>query len=81
MKTISVTELRRNPTAALAGVEAGETYVVTRHLRPIARLVPVEAEPVVTIPPRRPAPTNLATRAQRHTYEETEALRNEMASD
>ena len=38
-------------------VEAGESYVVTRHRRPIARLVPVEAESVVIIPPKRSAPT------------------------
>lgn len=44
MRTITVAELRQNPTAALAEVEAGHTYVVTRHRREIARLVPpVEA--------------------------------------
>lgn len=40
-KTITVAELRQNPTEALNAVEAGETYLVTRHNRPIARLVPV----------------------------------------
>lgn len=40
MKTISVGELRQNPTAALDAVEHGETFVVTRHRREIARLVP-----------------------------------------
>ena len=81
MKTISVAELRRNPTTALADVEAGESYVVTRRRRPVAMLVPVEVEPGVIIPPRRPAATNLAARAQRHTYEETEALLKELASE
>lgn len=40
MKTISVAELRQNPTQALNEVEHGETYVVTRHRREIGRLVP-----------------------------------------
>ncbi|GAB3486561.1 type II toxin-antitoxin system Phd/YefM family antitoxin [Flexivirga sp.] len=44
MKTITVGQLRQNPTAALDEVERGETYVVTRHRREIGRLVP---------PPRR----------------------------
>ncbi|MDR1188784.1 MAG: type II toxin-antitoxin system prevent-host-death family antitoxin [Bifidobacteriaceae bacterium] len=42
MKTISVGELRQNPSEALAEVERGATYVVTRHRRPIARLVPAQ---------------------------------------
>jgi prevent-host-death family protein len=42
MKTISVGELRQNPTEALSEVERGGTYVVTRHRRPIAQLVPIE---------------------------------------
>lgn len=40
MKTISVGDLRQNPTAALDDVEHGETYSVTRHRREIARLIP-----------------------------------------
>ena len=67
MKTITVAELRQNPTAALADVEAGETYVVTKHQRPIARLVPPldnDSNPALqqVVPPRRTAPTNLALR-------------------
>lgn len=41
MKTISVGELRQNPTQMLADVEAGETYRVTRHNREVARVIPV----------------------------------------
>ena len=76
-------ELRQNPTAALAEVEAGATYVVTRHRRPIAKLVPVQAEPLVVIPAKNPGPTHLADRPRdgMRTYEETEALLREMASD
>lgn len=56
MKTITVAELRQNPTQALADVEAGQTYVVTRHRHPVARLVPVgEATPQV-VPPRDAGP-------------------------
>lgn len=40
MKTISVAELRQNPTAALQDVEHGESYVITRYRRAVARLVP-----------------------------------------
>lgn len=40
MKTISVGDLRQNPTAALDAVAHGETYSVTRHRREIAQLVP-----------------------------------------
>lgn len=39
-KTISVGELRQNPTAALNDVAAGESYDVTKHNQVIARLVP-----------------------------------------
>lgn len=81
MKTITVAELRQNPTAALEAVEGGETYVVTRHRRPIARLVPVEPEPVVLIPAKRPGPSDLSSRPVRRSYEETEALLREMTSE
>lgn len=47
-KTISVGELRQNPTAALNGVAAGESYDVTKHNQVIARLVPaIEAASAV----------------------------------
>ncbi|MDR1393275.1 MAG: type II toxin-antitoxin system Phd/YefM family antitoxin [Bifidobacteriaceae bacterium] len=41
MDTISVGALRQNPSAALAAVESGRTYLVTRHRHPIAQLAPV----------------------------------------
>lgn len=40
MKTITVGQLRQNPTTMLDEVEAGESYVVTRHNRAIARILP-----------------------------------------
>lgn len=45
MKTITVGELRQNPTAMLAEVEAGETYRVTRHGREVGRMVPPQTIP------------------------------------
>ncbi|WP_022881991.1 type II toxin-antitoxin system Phd/YefM family antitoxin [Gryllotalpicola ginsengisoli] len=41
MKTITVGQLRQNPTAMLADVEAGETYTITRHDHEVARVVPL----------------------------------------
>ena len=84
MKTITVAELRQNPTAALDEVEGGQTYVVTRHRRPIAQLIPVTAE-VVTIVPPQPgqAVTRLSDRPRDHLHEyaDTEELLREMSSD
>lgn len=61
MKSITVAELRQNPTAALADVEAGESYVVTKHRRPVAKLVPPDThEPVRIVPARNPLPSNLS---------------------
>lgn len=48
MKTISVGDLRQNPTAALSDVEHGETYSITRHRREIARLTPAPRRQPVT---------------------------------
>ncbi|AYG04477.1 type II toxin-antitoxin system Phd/YefM family antitoxin [Gryllotalpicola protaetiae] len=52
MKSITVGQLRQNPTAMLADVEAGETYRVTRHDREIARIVPLAAVPLLVEPKR-----------------------------
>ena len=63
MRTITVAQLRQNPTEAIAAVEAGESYVVTRHRRPVAQLIPPTDDAVIRVtPPRNPAPTNLAGR-------------------
>lgn len=43
VKTISQRELRNDNAAIMAGVEGGETYVVTRRGVPVAALGPVEA--------------------------------------
>lgn len=81
---ITVAELRQNPTAALKDVEDGETYVVTKHRRPVAKLVPPEDDVLLRIrPARNPGPSRLAARPRTasRTYEETEALLAEMASE
>ncbi|WP_022873405.1 type II toxin-antitoxin system Phd/YefM family antitoxin [Nesterenkonia alba] len=52
MKTISVGDLRQNPTRMLDDVESGEVYVLTRHNREVARIVPSESSARV-IPPKR----------------------------
>jgi prevent-host-death family protein len=61
MKSITVAELRQNPTEALRDVESGETYVVTRHRREVARLVPPSGG-VDLIPAKRPGPARLSER-------------------
>lgn len=52
MKTVTVGQLRQNPTEMLADVEAGETYRITRHDREIGRIVPA-AEVALILPPRK----------------------------
>lgn len=59
MKTITVGQLRQNPTAMLADVEAGEVYQVTRHNREIARIVPCAHE-VELVPRKRRTGSRLA---------------------
>lgn len=64
MKTITVGQLRQNPTAMLEDVEAGEVYRITRHDREIALIVP--RDPAATLIPRkRDGGTHLA-RLARH---------------
>jgi prevent-host-death family protein len=41
VKTISQRELRNDNAEVIRGVEQGETYTVTRHGVPVARLVPL----------------------------------------
>lgn len=59
MKTITVAQLRQNPTAMLGEVEAGETYRVTRHNREIARIVP-RNHGLELLPPKRSTGSRLA---------------------
>ncbi len=59
MKWITVGQLRQNPTAALAEVESGETYRITRHSREIGRIVPV-GPGAGLIPAKKHGPANLS---------------------
>lgn len=51
MKSITVGELRQNPTAMLDDVATGETYRITRHGREVGRILPPD-EPLPLIPAR-----------------------------
>lgn len=83
MKTITVAELRQNPTRALAEVEGGETYEVTRHRHPIAKLVPYETEVPVLVPARATGGARLRDRPDRgaYTHEQVQAILADMADD
>lgn len=72
MKAITVAQLRQNPTAALDDVQAGQSYVITRHRHAIARLVPVDTSALGVIPARSPGGSRLSQRPQRRTYDEAE---------
>ena len=63
MKSITVGQLRQNPTAMLADVEAGETYRVTRHDHEIARVVPLPSQVALT-PRKRASGSRLAELSQ-----------------
>lgn len=41
MKTLTVTELNRNPSAPLRDVQEGQTVIVTSHGKPVARITPI----------------------------------------
>ncbi len=78
MKTITVGQLRQNPTAMLDDVEAGEVYRVTRHDREIARIVPPDPSSSL-VPRKRPGGSNL-TGLARHELR-TAASIEELLSD
>ncbi|MGU3435865.1 type II toxin-antitoxin system Phd/YefM family antitoxin [Actinomycetes bacterium M1A6_2h] len=40
MKSITVAQLRQNPTEAIDDLERGEEYIITRHRKEVGRLVP-----------------------------------------
>ncbi len=65
MRTISVRELRQNPTAMLDAVEGGEVYAVTRHNKVIARITPVRSPGVELTPARHHEGLQLAKRPRR----------------
>lgn len=48
MKSVTVGQLRQNPTETLAEVEAGVTFRITRHNREVGRIVPPGNNSVLT---------------------------------
>lgn len=84
MKTVTVAELRQNPTPALDAVAAGASLTVTKHRRPVAMLVPADDDaPVKLLPAANPSPSQLAARPRSslHSYEDTESLLEVMGSE
>lgn len=75
MKTITVGQLRQNPTEMLAAVEAGEVYRVTRHNREVARIVPSE-HGLELLPAKRRGGSRLAAlpRHELHTASSVDEL-------
>jgi len=64
MKTITVGQLRQNPTIMLNEVEAGETYRVTRHDHEVARVVPLA--PGLHVTPRKRSGGSRLAQLPRH---------------
>lgn len=82
MKSITVGQLRQNPTAMLAEVEAGETYRITRHDREVGRIIPPDRSTVL-LPPkaREGARTAGLARHELRTAESVEGLLDDMAGE
>lgn len=57
MKVVNVHEAKAHLSEYLARVEAGETVVIARRNKPVARLMPVESDETT---PRKPRPIGLA---------------------
>jgi prevent-host-death family protein len=62
-KPVSAAEANRDFSKLLRGVRGGESYVITSHGKPVARLVPADARDAVRVAARRGLVTRL--RAQR----------------
>ena len=58
MESKTVTELRRRLASALDEVQAGQSYVITRHGAPIAQLVPVDTSHPVVVAAMSPGAPN-----------------------
>jgi len=82
MKTVTVGQLRQNPTEVLADVEAGHTYVITRHSHVIGRLVPPTANADIT-PPKKSgaAQTRLLDRVELTSSASVDDLLDDLRGD
>ena len=82
MKSITVGELRQNPTAMLADVESGATYRITRHNREIGRVVPPgSAVPLTPAKKRGPSRTTELPRHEVRSAESIDALIDELKGE
>lgn len=65
MKTVTVGQLRQNPTEVLAEVEAGAAYAITRHGHVIGRIIPPNGAADI-VPPKKSgaAQTHLLDRVE-----------------
>ncbi|MGB3302343.1 type II toxin-antitoxin system Phd/YefM family antitoxin [Gordonia sp. (in: high G+C Gram-positive bacteria)] len=83
MKTITVAQLRQNPTEALEAVARGERYVVTKHRLAVAHLVPVDDAPMGIRPAKEPGSARLREQTDLPDLpiEEVEGLLAEMEED
>jgi prevent-host-death family protein len=78
VKTISVGELRQNPTAMIEDVESGEVYELTRHNQRVGLIIPAASSARI-IPRRTAGPAR--TRAIRRHELRTAAAVEELLSD
>ena len=83
MKSITVGQLRQNPTQMLAEVEAGETYRITRHDHEVGRIVP-PTPGIATIPARHRGQVqlpDLPTSYRPRTVQELDELLDDLRGD
>ncbi len=76
-------ELRQNPTSALERVAEGESLVVTKHRRPVAKLVPPDDDALLRIAPAKVSGSSdlVSHIAGDYSHDKTEALLREMSSE
>lgn len=79
MKTITVGQLRQNPSAMIADVEAGEVYELTKHQRPVGYIVPAASS--VAITPRRATGPARTRRLSRHPLRSAASIEELLADD
>ncbi|HET8928186.1 MAG TPA: type II toxin-antitoxin system prevent-host-death family antitoxin [Microbacterium sp.] len=82
MKSITVGQLRQNPTQMLTEVEAGATYRITRHNREVGRIIPsASGSELIPAKKRGPARTSSLAPLEVQTAESLDELINEMRGE
>lgn len=80
METISHRDLRNNSGSILKAVAAGESYIVTNHGEPIARIVPIADR--IAVPIYRPAIKKDFTALKRYKVDQSsESILEELRAD